>query len=114
VSIRLNDPTAIGRVSVNIRNTGTGVLSWVAEPSAGFLKLTPPGGVALGSGVSCTTGTCPHGTLTIEVNPTLLPASTASATVTVRSPNGGAGTVRITVNVLADFEVGVPGTSRAR
>ncbi|MCK9496270.1 MAG: hypothetical protein M0R75_12350, partial [Dehalococcoidia bacterium] len=48
VSIRLNDPTAIGRVSVNIRNTGTGVLSWVAEPSAGFLKLTPPGGVALG------------------------------------------------------------------
>lgn len=114
VTIRLNDPTSTGRVTVDIRNAGTGVLSWVAQPSAGFLVLTPPGGVALGSGVACTSGTCPHGTLTIAVNPTLLPASAATASIVVRSPNGGSGTVTINVNVIAEFEVGVPGTSRAR
>jgi len=114
VSISLNDPTSTGRVTVNIENSGTGVLSWVAEPSASFLIVTPPGGVALGPGVSCTSGTCPHGTLTIEVNPTLLPSSAANATVTVRSPNGGSGTVTINVRVIAEFELGAPGTSRAR
>ncbi len=114
VSIRLNDPASNGRATVTITNAGTGVLSWVAQPSANFLTLTPPGGVALGAGAGCTSGGCPHGTLTIEVNPTLLPASSASATITVRSPNGGSGVVRITVNVVADFEVGAPGTSRAR
>ncbi|MGE3960945.1 MAG: hypothetical protein AB7F65_04615 [Dehalococcoidia bacterium] len=114
VSIRLNDPTSTGRATVTITNAGTGVLGWVAQPSASFLVLTPPGGVALGSGISCTSGTCPHGTLTIEVNPTLLPSSVASASILVRSPNGGSGTMTINVNVLADFEVGVPGTSLAR
>lgn len=114
VTIRLNDPTSSGRTTVNIRNIGTGVLSWIAEPSANFLVLTPPGGAAVGGGIACTSGTCPHGTLTIEVNPTLLPANSASATVTVRSPNGGSGQVIIRVDVIADFEVGAPGTSRAR
>ena len=114
VSIRLNDPTSNGRATVTITNAGTGVLSWIAEPSANFLTLTPPGGVALGNGLACTTGSCPHGTLTIEVNPTLLPSSAANATITVRSPNGGSGTMRINVSVVADFEVGAPGTSRAR
>ncbi|MCK9487295.1 MAG: hypothetical protein M0R73_11450 [Dehalococcoidia bacterium] len=114
VTIRLNDPGATGRATVNIRNSGTGVLSWLAESSENFVILTPPAGVALGTGAACTSGVCPHGTLTIEVNPTLLPASSASATVTVRSPNGGAGAVTIRVDVIADFEVGGPGTSRAR
>lgn len=114
VTIRLNDPSASGRATINIRNAGTGVLSWVAESSANFVVLTPPGGTALGPGIACTSGVCPHGTLTIEVNPTLLPASSASATVTVRSPNGGNGSVTIRVDVIADFEVGAPGTSRAR
>lgn len=114
ISLRLNDPTASRRFTVNVRNSGTGVLSWIAEPSANFLVLTPPGGVALGGGIACTSGTCPHGTLTIEVNPTLLPSSAATATVTVRSPNGGSGVMTVRVNVVADFEVGAPGTSRAR
>ncbi|MQC18079.1 MAG: hypothetical protein DWG80_03265 [Chloroflexi bacterium] len=114
VSIYLNDPTRSGRATVDIRNAGTGVLSWIAEPSANFLVLTPPGGVALGSGIPCTSGTCPHGVLTIEVNPTLLPSSAANARITVRSPNGGSGTVTINVNVIAEFELGAPGTSLAR
>jgi hypothetical protein len=114
VTIRLNDPNTSMRVQVPIRNSGTGVLSWLAEPSANFLILTPPAGVALGTGVPCTSGTCPHGVLTIEVNPTLLPASSATGTVIVRSPKGGGGQVTIRVDVIADFEVGAPGTSRAR
>ena len=114
VSIRLNDPTSSGRVTVDIRNAGTGVLSWIAQPSANFLVLTPPGGTALGPGIACTSGTCPHGTLTIEINPTLLPSSSARGTITVRSPNGGSGAITINVNVIAEFEVGAPGTSQAR
>jgi hypothetical protein len=114
VSIRLNDPTSNGRASVDITNAGTGVLSWIAQPSANFLVLSPPGGVALGPGIACTSGTCPHGTLQIEVNPTLLPSSAARASITVRSPNGGSGAITINVSVVAEFEVGAPGTSLAR
>ena len=114
VTVRLNDPGTSMRATVDIVNTGTGTLTWIAEPSANFLVVTPPGGVATGSGVSCTSAACPNGRLTIEVNPTLLPSSSATGTVTVRSPNGGSGTVVIRVDVIADFEVGGPGTSRAR
>ncbi|MQC47469.1 MAG: hypothetical protein DWG77_00090 [Chloroflexi bacterium] len=114
VTIRINDPTTPPRAVITIRNAGSGVLSWLAVPSANFLILTPPGGVATGSGVSCTTATCPNGALTIEVNPALLPASAATGTITVRSPNGGSGLVTIRVNVIAEFEVGAPGTSQAR
>jgi hypothetical protein len=114
VTIRLNDPTTPARATVSIRNAGTGILSWIAVPSANFLVLTPPGGVALGPGVACTASTCPNGTLRIEINPTLLPSTAAQGTVTVRSPNGGGQTVTIRVNVIAEFEVGAPGTSRAR
>jgi hypothetical protein len=114
VTIRLSDPNSTGRATVNLDNTGTGVLTWIAESSANYLVLTPPAGVALGAGTTCTSGTCPHGVITIEVNPTLLPSSSATGTVTVRSPNGGSGVVTIRVSVIAEFEVGAPGTSRAR
>lgn len=114
VTIRVNDPTTSPRATVSIRNAGSGVLTWVAEPSANFLILTPPGGVATGNGIACTAATCPNGTLTIEVNPALLPATAATGTVTVRSPNGGSSVVTIRVNVIAEFEVGAPGTSQAR
>ncbi len=112
VTIRLNDPTTPMRADVTIRNTGTGILAWLASTNDAFLILDPPAGVALGGGLPCTAGGCPNGTLSIGVNPTLLPTSRATGTVTVTSPSGG--TVTITVTVLADFEVGAPGTSRAR
>lgn len=114
VTIRVNDPTSPPRATITIRNAGSGVLSWIAEPSANFLIVTPPGGVAVGTGVSCTTASCPNGIVTIEVNPALLPSTAASGVVTVRSPNGGSGTVTVRVNVVAEFEVGAPGTSQAR
>ena len=107
----MNDPGSSMSATIEIRNAGTGILSWIAEPSANFLIVSPPGGVAVGTGVSCTTASCPNGRLTIEVNPTLLPSSSATGTVTVRSPNGGAGTITIRVDVIAEFEVGGPGTS---
>jgi hypothetical protein len=47
----------------------------------------------------------------VTINPSLLPASRATATITISSPNAST-TVR--VQVFADFEVAVPGTSRAR
>ncbi|MQC18500.1 MAG: hypothetical protein DWG80_05430 [Chloroflexi bacterium] len=114
VTIRVNDPTTPPRAAVSIRNSGTGILSWIAEPSANFLILTPPGGVAVGSDITCTAASCPNGVLTIEVNPALLPAAAATGVVTVRSPNGGNNVVTIRVNVIAEFEVGAPGTSQAR
>lgn len=113
-TIRLNDPTSPMRATVTIGNAGTGIVSWHATSSANFLVLQPPAGVAVGSDVRCTSGACPNGELVIEVNPTLLPSAAANATITVTSPNGGAGRVTIDVEVIADFEVGVPGTSRGR
>jgi len=113
LTVRLDDPTTPMRASVTIRNQGTGILSWVASTTDPFLIVDPPAGVALGQGLPCNSSGCPNGTLTINVNPTLLPASRATGTVTVTSPSGG-GTVTVTITVLAEFEVGAPGTSRAR
>jgi hypothetical protein len=114
VTLRTDAPPSQQVAEVSIRNTGTGVLAWYATTSDHFLILTPPAGVATGSDVSCTNSGCPNGTLTIRVNPTLLPQARASGTVTVSSPNSSSAPVVISVQVVADFEVGTPGTSRAR
>jgi hypothetical protein len=113
VTIRLNDPSTPMRASITIRNQGSGILTWSATTSDNFLVLTPPAGVALGGGLPCNSSGCPNGTFTVAVNPTLLPAASATGTVTIASPGGG-GTVTVIVTIVADFEVGAPGTSRAR
>ncbi len=113
VTIQLNDPTTPMRASVTIRNQGTGILTWMATTNDAYLILEPPAGVALGGGLPCVSAGCPNGTLTIGVNPTLLPAAATTGTVTVTSPTGS-GSLVITVAIVADFEVGAPGTSRAR
>lgn len=98
---------------VEVRNTGTGILSWAAEPSANWIVIDPPAGVALGNDLPCaSTGCSRAGRFTITVNPVLLPQSNASGTVRITSPNGGAErTIRVVVDT--EFEVGAPGTSRA-
>jgi hypothetical protein len=48
----------------------------------------------------------------VTINPSLLPASRATATITISSPNAS-GSTTVRVQVFADFEVAVPGTSRA-
>ncbi|MPZ97763.1 MAG: hypothetical protein GEU80_00255 [Dehalococcoidia bacterium] len=99
--------------TVPVRNAGGGILSWQATSSANFIVLSPPAGAAVGPDIRCTSGGCPSGQLTVTVNPTLLPAARQSGTITISSPNGAGPPVTIRVEVFADFEVGVPGTSRA-
>ncbi len=102
------------RATVRIRNPGTGILSWSATPSDGWIVIDPPAGVALGSDVACTGRGCtPDAEITITVNPTLLPESMARGTLRITTPNGQGADVQISVHVEADFSVGAPGTSRA-
>ncbi|MBM3140832.1 MAG: lytic transglycosylase domain-containing protein [Chloroflexi bacterium] len=100
--------------TVSIRNAGTGILSWHATTSDHFLVLSPPAGVAVGGDLSCSGPLCPGGTLAVTVNPTLLPRARSTGTITIQSPNATGPPVQINVLVVADFEVGTPGTSRAR
>jgi len=95
-----------------VANPGSGLLSWSAMPSDNFLIVDPPAGSAVGSGITCGATRCPDGTIEVSINPTLLPASRASGTITITSPNAP-GSVTIRVQVFAEFEVAVPGTSRA-
>ena len=102
------------RATVSVRNTGTGILSWSAAPSEGWIIVDPPAGVALGSDVSCSGRGCSReAEITITVNPTLLPAAVAQGTLVISTPNGLGRDVRVTIHVEADFTVGAPGTSRA-
>lgn len=114
ITINMNDPSAGARAVVRIHNGGTGVLTWLATTSDRFLVLSPPAGAAAGSDLPCTSAGCPDGQLVITVNPTLLPASRATGTVHLTSPNGGGQQVDIFIDVTADFTIGAPGTSRTR
>lgn len=113
LTINVNATGAASRGTVRIRNGGTGVMTWIATTNDRFLVLSPPAGVAIGSDLRCTQSeACPDGTLGVTVNPTLLPASRASGTIVLSSPNGGGQQVTITVDVSAEFSIGAPGTSR--
>jgi len=112
VTIRANGTPDQATARIRVSNAGTGLLSWSAISSDGFLVVTPPAGSAVGSGVPCTSGSCPAGEIEVTINPSLLPASRASATITINSPNTGSSTT-VRVQVYADFEVAVPGTSRS-
>ncbi len=114
VTIRTKGAPSQAVASVTVRNLGTGILSWVANTNDNFLVLSPPAGVAVGPGLACASSPCPAGRLDITVNPTLLPRARSTGTITISSPNSSAPPVTVTVDVVADFEVGTPGTSRAR
>ncbi|MGE3855403.1 MAG: hypothetical protein AB7G21_00450 [Dehalococcoidia bacterium] len=114
LTINVNATGDASKGTVRIRNAGTGVMTWIATTNDRFLVLSPPAGVAVGSDLRCVqSAACPDGTLVITVNPTLLPASRASGTILLSSPNGGGQQVTISVDVTAEFSIGAPGTSRA-
>ena len=113
VTIRANGTPDQATARIRVSNTGTGLLSWWASSSDGFLVVTPPAGSAVGSGVPCTSGDCPAGEIEVTINPSLLPASRATATITISSPNAS-GSTTVRVQVFADFEVAAPGTSRSQ
>ena len=112
VAIQANGTPDQVTATIRVANPGTGVLSWSATASDGFLIVDPPAGSAVGSGIVCTAAGCPDTEITVTINPTLLPASRASGTITINSPNAP-GTATIRVQVFADFEVAAPGTSRS-
>jgi hypothetical protein len=103
------------RATVEVRNSGTGILVWSAAPSANWIVVDPPAGVALGSDMPCNTsaGCSATSAVTISMNPVLLPQSTASGTVTITGTNAAGAPATILVNVDADFDAGASGTSRA-
>ena len=114
IEIRTEGTFEETRATVQIGNSGTGILSWAATPSDGWIVVDPPAGVALGSDIACTGRGCSReAEITITVNPTLLPGSTARGTLRISTPNGEGRDVEIRIDVDADFEVGAPGTSRA-
>jgi len=111
-TIRMNSPAAITWVDIPIRNSGSGLSTWRARSSVGFLVVTPPAGIAPGDNLTCTAASCDTTTLRIEVNPTLLPASYATGVVSIWSPNEKNTPIEITINVVADFELTFPGSSK--
>lgn len=112
ITIHVNGTPAQASATIRVVNPGSGLLSWSAIPSDSFLIVDPPAGIATGSGITCTAGGCPNGEITVTINPTLLPASRATGTITITSPNA-TGSKTINVQVFAEFEVAAPGTSRA-
>ena len=114
IVIRTDGPPSTARATIRVRNPGTGILSWVALPSHGWLVVDPPAGVALGGNIACGPASCEReAEITVTVNPTLLPAATSVGTLRIFSPNANDPPIELRVEVEADFEVGAPGTSRA-
>lgn len=111
-TIRINNPAATMWVDVPVKNFGTGLSTWRAKSDSGFLQLSPPTGIAIGSNYQCNSYLCDENSLRIEVNPTLLPGSYATGTVTIWSPNATTDPIKIQINVLADFELTFPGSSK--
>ena len=114
IVIQTDGPPSQARATIRIRNPGSGILSWVALPSEGWLVVDPPAGVALGSNVPCNGRDCQReAVITVTVNPTLLEAATSSGTLRISSPNAQGPPIELRVQVEAEFAVGAPGTSRA-
>jgi len=111
-TIRINNPAATMWVDVPVKNFGTGLSTWRAKSDSGFLQLSPPTGIAIGSDYECNSSLCEENSLRIEVNPTLLPGSYATGTVTIWSPNTTNDPIKIQINVLADFELTFPGSAK--
>ncbi len=114
VSIDVTGSPSEAQATIDIRNVGTGVLAWQATTSDLFLVLSPPAGAAAGSDLRCAIGPCPVGRLTVTVNPTLLPTTSTSGTIRIENANGSGSATIIEVQVIADFAICAPGTSRER
>ena len=87
-------------------------MPWSAKSSDIFLITSPPPAIAVGNNIPCKSGDCSRVPIELTINPSLLPASSASTTVTISSPEIAL-SEKIQVRVYADFEVASPGTSRA-
>jgi hypothetical protein len=112
VRISYSPETGAESATLMIKNTGTGILSWLAIPSAPWVVVSPAAGVAVGPDLSCAASSpCERAaTLTISVDPTRLLPGTNQATLTILAP-GINRSYAVTVTTVAVIRIGVPGVT---
>ncbi len=111
--LTLGGDKTVAPQDVELGNDGSGILVWGATSSAPWLTVSPSAGVALGSDVTCSAGvSCLRdGSLTLTVNPSLLPKGAAQATVKISSPQTG-DTHTLNVTVSSSGKTGLPGVTK--
>jgi hypothetical protein len=99
--------------TLNIDNTGTGVLAWYATPSEPWLVIKPYTGGAEGSNLPCAPGVSCDRTSHIEVSvdPRKAPLGRASAAIRIDVLGTNQSQI-INVEVTQVIRVGVPGVVR--
>ncbi|HEY7270015.1 MAG TPA: hypothetical protein VH951_09325 [Dehalococcoidia bacterium] len=99
--------------TLNIDNTGTGVLAWYATPSEPWLIVKPYAGGAEGTNLPCAPNVSCDRTSHIEisVDPTKAPVGHVTAAIRIQAL-GTNQTQVINVDVTQVIRVGVPGITR--
>ena len=112
IRISYSPETGAQSATLTISNTGTGILSWMAVPSASWVVPSPVAGVAVGPDLSCAPSSpCERSaTVTVSVDPTRLPPGTNQATLTILAP-GIKRSYVVTVTTVAVIRIGVPGVT---
>jgi hypothetical protein len=112
IQINYSPETGAQSATLTIRNTGTGILSWMAIPSATWVVPSPVAGVAAGPDLSCASSSpCERSaTITVSIDPTRLPPGTNRATLTILAPGTG-NSYTVTVTTVAVIRIGVPGVT---
>ncbi|MGE0227128.1 MAG: hypothetical protein AB7I38_01390 [Dehalococcoidia bacterium] len=113
IELGLDGGGGAAKATVTVENSGSGILVWTANPSANWIVIDPPAGVALGPEVVCGPGCSRSATFTVTLNPAALPQAMTSGSITIGAANGTSEPVVVTINAEADFELPAPGTSRA-
>jgi hypothetical protein len=113
IRISYSPETGAQSTTLTISNTGTGILSWMAIPSASWLVPSPVAGVAVGPDLPCAPSSpCERSaTVTVSVDPTRLPPGTNQATLTILAPGVNRSYI-VTVTTVAVVRIGVPGVTR--
>ena len=98
---------------VFVSNQGSGILSWMAIPSASWLQVSPMAGVAVGPELPCSAGApCEReAKLTLTINLAALPKGTQTAKVRILSPASDE-TQTIDVTVASLMRLGAPGLAK--
>lgn len=112
IELSLDGGAESARATVTVENSGSGILVWMAVPSASWIVIEPPAGVALGSEVPCGAACVRSSMFTVTLNPAALPEAISSGTITVSAANASSPPVTVTINASADFDLPAPGTSR--
>jgi hypothetical protein len=98
---------------VDLSNSGTGVLTWYALPSAPWLNVLPYTGVAVGSDRSCAPRSpCDKvAHIEISVDPARIPPGSQKASITIQGLGTSQSTV-IDVDVKQVMRLGAPGVAK--